>query len=107
MLNHFRSFADNIVAKILLVLLVLSFVIWGIDDMVRSSGHGATLATVGSAKNTVEEFNTELKRATESLRRTLGNHFTPEMIKMTNLHIQVLQKLVNQKLLVMESQDLG
>jgi peptidyl-prolyl cis-trans isomerase D len=107
MLNDFRSLASGLAAKILLTLLILSFAVWGIDDMVRHSGSNITIATIGSETIDANEFNQELRRSTEAMRRTMGDHFNPEMIRMTNLHVQVLQKLIGQKLLAMESSALG
>ncbi len=99
--------AGSLAAKILLLLLVLSFVIWGIGDMLRQNSSSSTIAHVGDSTIQAREFQIELKNATENMRRVMGDHFTPEMIRMTNLHVQVLQKLINQKLLTMESQSLG
>lgn len=107
MLNAFRSFAGSFTIKVMLIMLILSFAIWGIDDMVRQTGSHSSIAKVGGESVSAREYEIELKRATESLRRAMGDHFSPEMIRITNLHMQVLQKLISQKLLAMESERLG
>ena len=91
----------------MLLLLILSFAIWGVNDVARQTGSNLSIAKVGGNSIHAREFDLELKRAVESMRRVMGDHFTPEMVRMTNLHIQVLQKLISQKLLATESETLG
>lgn len=75
--------------------------------MIRHSGSNMTVATIGNDTIDVREFSQELKRSAQTMRQTMGDHFSPEMIRMTNLHVQVLQKLISNKLLTMESSALG
>lgn len=103
MLNHFRSASGSIWIKGLLLLLVLSFAIWGVGDMVQQTGRNVAVATVGNDKVTAQEFAGEYKRTAEGIRRMMGEHFTPEMLKKMDMPQQVLQALINQKLFAMES----
>jgi peptidyl-prolyl cis-trans isomerase D len=103
MLDHFRSASGSIWIKGLLLLLVLSFAVWGVGDMVQQTGRNVSIATVGSDKVTAQEFAGEYKRTAEGIRRMVGEHYTPEMLKKMNIPQQVLQALVNQKLFSMES----
>ena len=47
MLTALRRLAGTWVAKILFALLVLSFAVWGIEDVVRNFGRETAVATVG------------------------------------------------------------
>ncbi len=107
MLDQFRSLSGSLPAKILLGLLVLSFGVWGIGDMLRHPGRNVTVATVGGSAISGDEFARALHRETENVRRILGDNYSPEMLKTLHLPQQVLQKLVNRELLALESQSLG
>ncbi|MBY0406527.1 MAG: SurA N-terminal domain-containing protein [Rickettsiales bacterium] len=107
MLNTLRSSAHGLVAKILLSLLCLSFVIWGIDDVITNPDRNKTLARVGGTSITTDQFLRSLHSETENIRRLMGDNYSPEALK--NLHVEgyVLQNLISRRLLQLESQDLG
>jgi len=107
MLNSFRSLAGGFSAKILLALLVLSFAVWGIGDMVNSPSHTKAVATVGGTKITRDMFARELSRKSEAMRQMMGDRYSPEMMKSLNLPQQVLSQLIHQALLKRESESLG
>lgn len=107
MLNRFRNFSTGIGVKILMGLLIVSFAVWGVEDMVRQSSHNATVATIGDIKISHGEFAQGLRRETETLRRMLGDNFSPEIARQFNLEQRVLQRLVNHTLIKLESEALG
>ena len=74
MLDRLRQGAQGWVSKLLMLLLVLSFGIWGVSGQL--SGYGAgTVATVGDQEITVPEF----ARAQERLQRA-GQQAAPEQV---------------------------
>src|SRR4051812_2066243 len=99
MLNSFRSMAHSWVAKILMLLLILSFGLWGIGDMLRSGGSAMEVAKVGGTAITGIELQRALRVETENVRRMLGDHDSPEIHKTLNLPQRALQKLINRKLI--------
>lgn len=107
MLDSFRSLLDHLVIKILLGVLILSFGVWGIGDMLRTTGRNQPVAMVGGASISPADFQNELKQETAQIRGMLGAQATPEMIQQLNLPAHALQKLVNQKLIGLESEALG
>ncbi len=107
MLDTFRKISNNFASKLLLALLVLSFAVWGIEDMVRGPGRNASVATVGKQSITLDTYQRALHRETENLRRRLGAQFSPELLKRLHIERQVLQSLVDQALLKQESEALG
>src|SRR3712207_1773665 len=74
MLETLRQGANSWVAKALLVLLVISFGIWGVSGQFQGYGAG-TLATVGEEEVTVPEF----ARVQEQAQRS-GRQVNPEQI---------------------------
>lgn len=107
MLKTFRTLAGGTAAKILLVLLILSFVVWGVEDMIRHPGGAQTVASVGKEKITRMQFANALRRETEMMQRMLGNNATPEIIKSFNLPQKTLRRLVNDALIRQETESLG
>ena len=107
MLNELRSGAGNFAAKLLLAFLVLSFAIWGIGDMVRHPGGNQWVAKIGSQSISVENFQRAYQREVDNVRRSLGDNFSPEMVKNLNVRQRVLQRLINRNLLKQESDALG
>jgi peptidyl-prolyl cis-trans isomerase D len=57
MLNALRKQAGSWVVKALLLILVLSFAIWGVGDIFYGNPQQATVAEVGDAEITANELN--------------------------------------------------
>lgn len=106
MLDQFRTLAHGTGAKIFLLFLLLMFAVWGIGDMVKPSSR-ITIASMGGEKIVNFEFQQVLRNETEKLRRAMGDHFSPETLKQIHLPEQVLKRMINDRLLRMESQALG
>lgn len=96
MLQALRSSAAGWVAKVFLGLLVLSFAVWGIEDIFRIGGGGQNAAEVGERKITVEEFRNsyanEIRRISNQAKRVI----TPEQARMAGVGDRVLSDLVNE-----------
>ena len=107
MLNTFRNYGSSLAAKILLGLLVITFSAWGIGDMIRNPARKLTVATVGQDSITNDVFAGALRREGENLKQSVGEDFTPEMLKDPRIAHHVLLQLVNNSLLHQESEALG
>jgi peptidyl-prolyl cis-trans isomerase D len=107
MLNQFRAIAGNFAAKLLLAFLVLTFAVWGIGDMVRHPAASRTVATIGRSPIYIETYQAAVRRETESLRQSLGDKYTPEIVKSLHPEIRALQTLIRQSLLKQEAESLG
>ena len=55
MLNIIRNLVKSIAGKILLLVMVASFAVWGMGDLLRS-GDSGLVAIVGNQKITINEF---------------------------------------------------
>ncbi|RXF73944.1 hypothetical protein EK403_08225 [Hansschlegelia zhihuaiae] len=107
MLQMLRSSAAGWVAKIFLGLLVLSFAVWGIEDIFRIGRSSENAAVVGERKITVEEFRTaytnELRRISNQAKRMI----TPEQARMAGIGQKVLGDLVNEAAMNAKIGELG
>lgn len=96
MLQMLRSSATGWVVKILLGMLVLSFAVWGIEDIFRIGGGGRYAATIGERNISVDEFRNaytnELRRIGNQAKRVI----TPEQARAAGLGEKVLGDLVNE-----------
>lgn len=108
MLNKLRESAHGIFGKLLLIVLVVSFAIWGIGDIFRSGAGGRNVvATVGKTTISVQEFSQALRRRQEELQQRLGAAYTPDLIKNIHLDVIVRNELINNHLINNEAEALG
>lgn len=106
MLQFIRSFAGSWVVKILFVLLILSFGVWGIGDMFRASTP-TTVAKVGDVEIGQQALDQEFRRQMERLRPILGGNLTTEQAKRFGLLDQSLQSLIQRTLFDLAAADMG
>jgi len=107
MLNALRKQAGSWVVKALLLLLVLSFAIWGIGDIFYGNPNEATVATVGDSEITSNDLNNAFNRNLDNLQRQFGGQLTREQAIGIGLLQQTLQEQVSQRLVGIEARDLG
>ncbi len=106
MLQFIRNFAGSWVVKILFVLLILSFGVWGIGDVFRSSTP-TTVAEVGKVEIGQQALDQEFRRQMERLRPMLGGTLTTEQAKRFGLLEQSLQSLIQRTLFDLAASDMG
>lgn len=107
MLQQMRSGAASWIAKFLMVLLILSFGVWGIADYVRGFGGGGDVAKVGSTAIGQAEFADAFRREVTELRRRFGNAFSADQARQLGLDESVLNRLIEDKLYVQAAQKIG
>ncbi|MDE3061222.1 MAG: SurA N-terminal domain-containing protein, partial [Pseudomonadota bacterium] len=107
MLDEFRSISTNIAAKLLMALLVLSFAVWGIGDMVRGPHGGDTIATVGGTKITARQFDRAMQQEVNNLQQRLGGQYSPEILKELRVPRHVARELIDQRLIQLEAKSAG
>lgn len=104
MLNSFRQFSGGLTTKILLVLLIASFALWGMEGMVGGPRGSHTLATVGKKTISTDSFQRELTMETEQLRRQLGANYSKDLMQRMNVPQFVLKRMIQQSLLAQEAE---
>ncbi|MEZ5691623.1 MAG: SurA N-terminal domain-containing protein [Rickettsiales bacterium] len=102
-----KNYARNIGTKILMGLLVLTFAVWGVGDMVRTSNANIVVATVGDTEIPYIDYQRDLYYETEKIKRILGKNFSPDIIKNFGVNRKVIETLINNRLLVLETQAIG
>jgi peptidyl-prolyl cis-trans isomerase D len=75
MLTALRRLAGTWFAKVLFVLLIASFAIWGIDDVVRNLGRDDAVARVDGEPLSMEDTQVAVRREMQRLARQLGGQF--------------------------------
>ena len=107
MLDKLRESAHGIFAKILLGILVVSFGIWGIGDIFRSSGGVTSVATIGKYNISEREYGIALSHKQNELLQKLGKNFDANLLNKLGIGQIVLKDLIDIKLLANEIDNLG
>src|SRR3984893_35293 len=103
MLQAIRSQAGAFVVKLLFVLLILTFGIWGIGDIFRTASSDTSVATVGDHGVRAEELQTALRRALEQLSARFGSAIDLQQAKQLGLVDQTLAQLIDRSLIDQEA----
>ena len=107
MLTALRKQAGSWVVKALLLLLVVSFAIWGIGDIFYGNPAEETVASVGSSEITSGEVNNAFNRSLDNLQRQFGGQLTREQAIGLGLLQQTLQEQIGQRLVDIEAAEMG
>ena len=102
MLQLIRSKAASFVVKILFALLIVTFGIWGIGDVLLKSSVDNTVATVGGAKISAQQLDQEVRAEIERLRGIFGGNFDIQQAKQLGVVNQQLDALINDTLINLE-----
>lgn len=106
MLQFIRSKAGTFIVKVLFVLLILSFGIWGIGDFLRSTPQDTTVATVGGHKITGDVVQQTVRQQVDRMRQQFGGNFDMEQAKAFGVIDQAIDGLVSQTVLDQEAERL-
>jgi peptidyl-prolyl cis-trans isomerase D len=110
MLASMRNAAQGVVGKavmtVVMGLIIVSFVIWGVGDMLRGFT-SSTVASVGGAKISAQEYKVAYDRAVQQYQRRLRRPFTNEEARQVGLDRAVLQQLLNEAAVDAETHKLG
>ena len=94
------------IVQFILALLVLPFAFVGIDSYVRGVGGDKDVATVGGQGISPQDFENALRSQQQQMQRALGKNFDPAMFDNPEVRQQVLDGVVNQRLLQVTAQDM-
>ncbi len=107
MLQAIRSKTGSIVVKALAGLLILAFAAWGVEDFISSRATETSVANVGGIDIDPFEFEYEVQRETQRMRRTFGGQLTDEQLIGLGVGNSVLQRMINDTALTQKSRDVG
>jgi peptidyl-prolyl cis-trans isomerase D len=110
MLEAIRNAAQGVVGKAIMTLvmglIIVSFVIWGVGDMLRGFT-ASTVASVGGAKISAQEYRIAYDRTIQQYQRRLRRPFTNEEARQVGLDRSVLQRLLSEAAVDEEARKLG
>lgn len=108
MLDTFRKASKTWVVKLLFALLVLSFLAWGVGDVVRGGlfGHGPAIE-VGKVQVAAPEVYAEFKREVERMNPMFGGKLTAEDARKLGFMDRTIENMVTRLLIEEASRKLG
>ena len=107
MLEAIRNRASSLIVKLLFLVLVLSFVLWGIADVFSPARGRDWIAKVGDATISAQEFAEVYDRTLRSFSASLGQPIDREQARALGLPASALDQLIGQTLLDQAAADLG
>ncbi len=107
MLNSLRKTGAKVVTFILFGLLILSFAVWGIGDIVRGPAVSSSVLQVGDTQVPREDFDRALRQSMDRIQQMLGQPMDMRQARSFGLVDQVLGELSNRALLDQLSSDMG
>lgn len=107
MITAFRRLAGTWFAKGLFLLLVLSFAVWGIEDVVRNLGRDNAVARVGGEAIELTEAQDAARRETQRLQRQLGPRFEANEAFRQAVARQAVENLIASRVQRQEARRMG
>ena len=108
MLEYLRNAADKPLAKVLMFILIFSFVGWGAAEWIfGSSSRDTTLLNVGDADISVQQFNNERSRQLSTMSKDEQRATYTDPQKSAQLTESVMSKLTMNQLALNRAKDLG
>ncbi|MBX3581200.1 MAG: SurA N-terminal domain-containing protein [Rhizobiaceae bacterium] len=107
MLTALRNAAGTWVAKLLLVLLVVSFAVWGISGQIATGFGGNAVVTAGDTTVSPIEYRLTYDRQLSVLSQQFGTRLTREQARAFGIEDQVLAQLVAGAVLDEQASQLG
>lgn len=107
MLDALRKSTGSLVAKILFALLILSFGIWGIGDVVNSRANSRPAVTVGDVEISGSMLREQFTRQMERFREIFGPGFDTESARQMGLVESTISALSASAAQEMLARDLG
>lgn len=107
MKGSLRKKVARAVTIVLFGLLILSFAVWGIGDVVRGVGQEVAVAEVGDQSIRQAAFSAQLSREMNRLRQSFGGQFDTEQARALGLVDQVLQQMITRSLYEEQADRMG
>ncbi len=111
MLTTLRNTSKNVILKFvlgtLLTVLIISFAMWGTEDLVGITKKQNTVASVGKLDVSAQEFFSLYSRQTEEIRKLLGASLDIEKSREFGYVDRALSSLINRALFNNEALELG
>lgn len=106
LLEKMKKGVGKVVITILAVLLIISFAVWGIGDMVTPGANYNQVAEVDGTSITQREFQEQFQREMSRIRARIGN-IDAQQARNLGLADSTLNGLISRRLLGLQAADLG
>ncbi|MBN9087260.1 MAG: SurA N-terminal domain-containing protein [Reyranella sp.] len=117
-MNRFRKIATYIVMATLMTMLIVSFALWGIGDMLRMGGGGREVAHVGGfhvpiygwvggTSVQIDEVRDRFNRQLEQIQQQTGQRPEPEQALRFGLHLRALEDVLQRAIIDHAMQQYG
>jgi len=106
LLEKMKKGVGKVVITILAVLLIISFAVWGIGDMVTPGGNTNQVAEVDGTPITQRQFQDQFQREMIRIRARIGN-IDAQQARNLGLADSTLDGLIARRLLGLQASDLG
>ena len=107
MASKSRKIVTKVVVFVLFGLLIISFVVWGVGDIIRTPSQVAALAEVGDIQIEEREFRQNLAREMSRLSARLGSRIDIEQAQALGIVDQVFGQMIGRALFDQKADDLG
>ncbi len=105
MLDLMRKKAGTWMVKFILGAIIIVFTFWGVGSWTAQKGN--RVATVSGEPVSVESYQEAYKNYMGQLRQQFGNNLSEDLLKMLNVDQQVLDQVIEQRLLLNEARRLN
>ena len=106
MLHFIREKAQGWVAWFIVGLISIPFALWGLDSYLTGET-SVTVATVNGEEITQADLQQSIQQYRDQMRNTMGDEFDPQMFQGTAVRLAIIDDLIEQRLLLDASQQLG
>lgn len=86
------------IIQVFLFLIAITFMTWGIESYTSMRGRSDTVATVNGLEVSQREFQEQLQRQQDQLRRMFGRNFDPAVLDTPESRQALLEGIISQKL---------
>lgn len=107
MLEGIRSGAKGPMGKVLVVVICLAFGLWGVSTVVPLVFSGGAPVTVNGEDISANEIQRRVQQERQQMIQQFGDGIDPSMITEEMVRPQVIERLVQQRLVAQAAQDAG
>jgi peptidyl-prolyl cis-trans isomerase D len=93
------------IVQVILALIILPFAFWGVESYIGNMGSGGDVASVGSSRISLAEFQEALREQQDRLRPSLGGR-DPALLESPELRRAVIDNLVQRRLLDLHAAEM-
>lgn len=104
MLEAIRKHAQGWLAKLILILIAITFAVFGVESYMSGDKSAGLVAQVGDVGISRDELAREIQAQTDRMREELGPAFDPAVAETADFRKRVLDSLIERKTLLLEAQ---